>query len=111
MFPFPLLVFDSDNGSEFINHDVAEWLQERDIAQTRSRPEKKNDRATVESKNNNVVSKRAFYWRYDTSWLLNMAQLGSADPSTPDNEIAARHQINSRAHFPVSYLAPVQSLV
>ncbi len=67
MFPFPLRVFDSDNGSEFINHDVADWLQERDIAQTRSRPYRKNDQATVESKNNHVVRKHAFYWRYDTS--------------------------------------------
>lgn len=66
MFPFPLVVFDSDNGSEFINHDVADWLQERDIAQTRSRPYKKNDQATVESKNNHVVRKHAFHWRYDT---------------------------------------------
>lgn len=66
MFPFPLRVFDSDNGSEFINHDVADWLQARDIEQTRSRPYKKNDQATVESKNNHVVRKHAFYWRYDT---------------------------------------------
>ena len=66
MFPFPLQVFDSDNGSEFINHDVADWLQERDIAQTRSRPYQKNDQATVESKNNHVVRKHAFHWRYDT---------------------------------------------
>ena len=65
-FPFPLVVFDSDNGSEFINHDVANWLQARDIAQTRSRPYRKNDQATVESKNNHVVRKHAFYWRYDT---------------------------------------------
>lgn len=67
MFPFPLVVFDSDNGSEFINGDVADWLQERDIAQTRSRPYKKNDQATVESKNNHVVRKHAFHWRYDTA--------------------------------------------
>ncbi|WP_458040749.1 MULTISPECIES: integrase catalytic domain-containing protein [Bacteria] len=66
MFPFELRVFDSDNGSEFINHDVADWLQARDIAQTRSRPYKKNDQATVESKNNHVVRKHAFHWRYDT---------------------------------------------
>lgn len=66
MFPFPLIVFDSDNGSEFINHDVAAWLQERDIAQTRSRPYRKNDQATVESKNNHIVRKHAFHWRYDT---------------------------------------------
>ncbi len=69
-FPFPLTVFDSDNGSEFINHDVADWLQERDIAQTRSRPYKKNDQATVESKNNHVVRKHAFHWRYDTAQEL-----------------------------------------
>ncbi|XPP26583.1 MAG: integrase catalytic domain-containing protein [Leucobacter sp.] len=66
-FPFPLVVFDSDNGSEFINHDVTGWLQARDIAQTRSRPYRKNDQATVESKNNHVVRKHAFYWRYDTA--------------------------------------------
>jgi len=65
-FPFPLVSFDSDNGAEFINHDVAGWLQDRDIAQTRSRPYRKNDQATVESKNNHVVRKHAFYWRYDT---------------------------------------------
>lgn len=67
MFPFPLRVFDSDNGSEFINHDVADWLQTRDIAQTRSRPYRKNDQAAVESKNNHVVRKHAFHWRYDTA--------------------------------------------
>ena len=66
LFPFPMRVFDSDNGSEFINHDVADWLQARDIAQPRSRPYKKNDQATVESKNNHVVRKHAFHWRYDT---------------------------------------------
>src|SRR5690606_4987434 len=66
LFPFPIRVFDSDNGSEFINHEVASWLQARDIAQTRSRPYKKNDQATVESKNNHVVRKHAFHWRYDT---------------------------------------------
>lgn len=72
MFPFPLRVFESDNGSEFINHRVADWLQERDIEQTRSRPYKKNDQATVESKNNHVVRKHAFHWRYDTPEELTL---------------------------------------
>lgn len=40
--------------------------QARDIAQTRSRPYQKNDQAHVESKNNHVVRKHAFHWRYDT---------------------------------------------
>lgn len=65
-FPFAMAIFDSDCGGEFINHEVAGWLQARDIAQTRSRPYQKNDQAHVESKNNHVVRKHAFYWRYDT---------------------------------------------
>ena len=71
-FPFPMVIFDSDCGSEFINHDVADWLQNRDIAQTRSRPYQKNDQAHVESKNNHVVRKHAFYWRYDTPEELEL---------------------------------------
>lgn len=71
-FPFPVTGFDSDNGSEFINHQVADWLQQEDIAFTRSRAYKKNDQATVESKNNHIVRKNAFYWRYDTSEELEL---------------------------------------
>jgi hypothetical protein len=48
-FPFAMVIFDSDCGSEFINHEVAAWLQARDIARTRSRPYQKNDQAHVES--------------------------------------------------------------
>jgi len=71
-FPFAMTIFDSDCGSEFINHEVAAWLQARDIAQTRSRPYQKNDQAHVESKNNHVVRKHAFYWRYDTPEELEL---------------------------------------
>jgi len=71
-FPFPMVIFDSDCGGEFINHDVAGWLQARDIAQTRSRPYQKNDQAHVESKNNHVVRKHAFYWRYDAPEELEL---------------------------------------
>ena len=48
--PFRIRPYDTDNGSEFINRDLIAWLQERDIEQTRSRPYRKNDRATVESR-------------------------------------------------------------
>jgi hypothetical protein len=71
-FPFPMVIFDSDCGSEFVNYEVAAWLQARDIAQTRSRPYQKNDQAHVESKNNHVVRKHAFYWRYDTPAELKL---------------------------------------
>lgn len=71
-FPFAMATFDSDCGGEFINHEVAGWLQARDIEQTRSRPYQKNDQAHVESKNNHVVRKHAFYWRYDTPAELEL---------------------------------------
>ena len=71
-FPFPMVIFDSDCGGEFINHEVAAWLQAGDIEQTRSRPYQKNDQAHVESKNNHVVRKHAFYWRYDTPGELEL---------------------------------------
>lgn len=71
-FPFAVTCFDSDNGTEFINDELVDWLQQRDIEQTRSRPYRKNDQATVESRNNHVVRKFAFYWRYDTPEQLDL---------------------------------------
>ncbi|MGH9044288.1 MAG: hypothetical protein ACRDVP_05545 [Acidimicrobiales bacterium] len=71
-FPFAITVADSDCGSEFINHEVARWLQRRDIEQTRSRPYQKNDQAHIESKNDHVVRKHALYWRYDTAQELEL---------------------------------------
>ncbi|MDD5287744.1 MAG: ISNCY family transposase [Dehalococcoidales bacterium] len=53
--PFPLLGLDSDNGSEFINHDLACWCHQEGITFTRSRPYKKNDNCYVEQKNGNIV--------------------------------------------------------
>ena len=58
---------DFDNGTEFLNKAVINWAGERDIYFTRSRPYKKNDQATIESKNNHLVRKYGFYYRYDTS--------------------------------------------
>lgn len=53
--PFPLLGLDSDNGSEFINQDLARWCRNEGITFTRSRPYKKNDNCFVEQKNGNIV--------------------------------------------------------
>ena len=64
--PFEVTGVDFDNGSEFINYDVIGWAAELDIYFTRSRPYKKNDQATIESKNNQIVRRYGFYWRYDT---------------------------------------------
>ncbi len=57
---------DFDNGSEFLNQAVIGWAGDRGISFTRSSPYKKNDQATVESKNNHLVRRYGFYYRYDT---------------------------------------------
>src|SRR5664279_266029 len=64
--PFTITGLDFDNGTEFLNKAVITWAGERDIYFTRSRPYKKNDQATIESKNNHLVRKYGFYYRYDT---------------------------------------------
>ena len=64
--PFEVTGLDFDNGSEFLNHRVIRWAAQMEIFFTRSRPYKKNDQATIESKNNHLVRKYAFYYRYDT---------------------------------------------
>jgi hypothetical protein len=53
--PFKLLGLDSDNGSEFINQDLARWCRHEGITFTRSRPYKKNDNCFVEQKNGAIV--------------------------------------------------------
>jgi transposase InsO family protein len=64
--PYAVTGLDFDNGSEFLNYPVIDWAAERKIFFTRSRPYKKNDQATIESKNNHLVRKYSFYYRYDT---------------------------------------------
>jgi hypothetical protein len=51
--PFALLGFDSDNGSEFLNHHLWAYMRERKAAVefTRSRPYHSDDNAHVEQKN------------------------------------------------------------
>lgn len=61
-FPFPILGFHSDNGSEFINHQVAGLLNKLLIEeQTKSRSRHCNDNAQAESKNGSIVRKHLGY--------------------------------------------------
>ena len=59
--PFPLLGFDSDNGSEFINHALVRHFlaRQRPVQFTRSRAYRKDDNAHVEQKN----------WTHVRQWL------------------------------------------
>lgn len=56
-FPFKIINFHSDNGSEYINKTVAELLNKLIISQTKSRSRKCNDQALVEGKNGAVIRK------------------------------------------------------
>jgi len=56
-FPFLILNFHSDNGSEYINYVVAKILKKLLINQTKSRSRRTNDNALVESKNGAVIRK------------------------------------------------------
>ena len=60
-FPFTILGFHADNGSEYINHRVAALLNKLLIEFTKSRPRRSNDNALVESKNGSVVRKHLGY--------------------------------------------------
>jgi len=61
-FPFPILGFHSDNGSEYINHQVAKLLNKLLIEeQTKSRSRHSNDNAQAESKNGAIVRKHLGY--------------------------------------------------
>ena len=60
-FPFRIVGFHSDNGSEYINRRVAELLEKLFIEQTKSRSRRTNDNALVETKNGSVIRKHMGY--------------------------------------------------
>lgn len=70
--PFPLLGLDSDNGSEFINHELLRYCHDHRISFTRSRAYKKNDNCYVEQKNYSIVRKTVGYYRYDNPHQLEL---------------------------------------
>lgn len=76
--PFELLGFDSDNGSEFLNHHLREHfaLRAKPVGFTRTRPYHKNDNAHIEQKN----------WMWPRQ-LLGYGRLERAELVRPINEL------------------------
>lgn len=56
-FPFAIIGFHADNGSEYINHNVVKLLNKLRIELTKSRSRQTNDNALAESKNGATVRK------------------------------------------------------
>ena len=70
---FPILGFDCDNGSEFLNHHLVRYFTvrpETPVQFTRSRPYRKNDNAFVEQKNWTHVRQLLGYDRFDNPDLV-----------------------------------------
>jgi hypothetical protein len=60
-FPFRILGFHCDNGSEFLNHTVAKLLNKLLVEFTKSRAYRSTDNALVEGKNGAVIRKQIGY--------------------------------------------------
>ena len=60
-FPFSILGFHVDNGSEYINHRVAQMLEKLRVEFTKSRACRSQDNALVEGKNGAVIRKMIGY--------------------------------------------------
>lgn len=65
LLPFALLGFDTDNGGEFLNHEVLAYCKREGITFTRGRAYKKNDQCFVEQKNGSIVRQLVGYDRYE----------------------------------------------
>jgi len=107
-FPFVVQGFHSDNGSEYINHQVARMLEKLRIEQTKSRSRHSNDNALAESKNASVVRKHmgyahipqqyakpinAFYQETFNPWLnLHRPCLFATEITSPKGKIVKQYR-------------------
>ena len=66
-YPFTIVEFHPDNGSEYINYVVAKLLNKLYIELTKSRPRHPNDNALVETRNGCVIRKHMGYFHIPQS--------------------------------------------
>jgi hypothetical protein len=113
--PFPLRGLDSDNGGEFINHQLVRYCagQTPVIAFTRSRPYRKNDQAHIEQKNYTNVRLWFGYERYDVPevWpLINALCRGALDQLLnyflPTMKLEKKERVGSKV---VRHYGPTQT--
>lgn len=71
--PFPVLGFDCDNGSEFLNWHLVKYFtnRKRPVQFTRARAYMKNDNAHIENKNWTHVRQYLGYQRFDNPELVD----------------------------------------
>ena len=91
--PVPLRELHTDNGSEFINHELYNWCRRRKIRFTRGRGYRKNDQAYVEQRNWLAVRRTVGYDRYSSKAAL-----------------AALHRLYALIRLQLNFLRPVRKL-
>lgn len=69
-FPYPILEWHPDTGSEFINWFCKRWCEAKNQRLTRSRPNRKNDNCFVEERNGHIVRKWVGYARLEDERLV-----------------------------------------
>lgn len=117
-FPFKIINFHSDNGSEYINKNVARMLQKLVIDQTKSRPRHGNDNPLVEGKNNFVIRKNYGYAHIPKKYAKEMDEFNQKylNPyillhrqcAFPDEEIDGRGKVKKVYK---DYMTPCEKLL
>jgi transposase InsO family protein len=94
-FPFVILNFHSDNGSEFINKTVAQLLEKLLIEQTKSRPRKSGDNGLVETKNAAIVRKHIGWGHISPTHVapINQFYTGFLNPYVNYHRPAAQAEV------------------
>lgn len=74
LYPFPIINFHSDNGSEYINEVVREFLNRWKVKQTKSRPRHSNDNGLAETKNGAVLRKHMTHYHIPQPFATRINQ-------------------------------------
>ena len=116
-FPFHIINFHSDNGSEYINYRVAAMLEKLRVTQTKSRARESGDNGLVEGKNGAVIRKwmghahipRKYapaimeFYRTHFNPFINYHRFSAF----PDEEVSAKGKIVKKYR---TYLTPCMKL-
>lgn len=119
-FPFGIINFHSDNGSEYLNKTVSRILKHAYIAQTKSRSRHSNDNALVEGKNASTLRKQLGHAHIPQKFapLINKFCIEHLNPflnfhrpcAFATDEIDSRGKIRKRYHAK-DYAVPVDRLL
>lgn len=77
-FPFILRGFHSDNGSEYVNRQVAKLLEKLLVEFTKSRPRHSNDNALAECKNGSIIRKTLGYTHIPQSFATDVNEFNQS---------------------------------